>query len=60
MWRGVRDDNGNVLYSIEPDSIQHNTIIAKMKDIVIGTMCVQETWDESDVFDEEVNKYRLF
>ena len=23
-------------------------------------MCIQETWDEGDVFDEEVNGFRIF
>jgi hypothetical protein len=60
MWRRVRDDDGKVLYSVEPDSIKRNAIIAKMKDKDIGAMCVQETWDEGDVFDEEINEYRIF
>ena len=25
-----------------------------------GAMCIQETWDEGNVFDEEVNGFRIF
>ena len=60
LWRRARDENGEVIPNADRDTTKLNAIVARMKQQDIGAMCIQETWDEGDVFDEEINEFRIF
>ena len=52
--------DGKVRPNADRDTTELNAIVGRIKEHGIGAICIQETWEEGDVFDKEANNFRIF